>query len=229
LNRIIELTPSNWLMLSRRAYAKTHLADYPGAVEDYTRALAAEPAATVCWLGRYLARSAQGDTNCLGDLREALKRARGFRVQGIPLARVNPADPSLPEQWEGFARDCSSGLRTTPQAAEYFCARGVAEASQLRWTTASWDFEQATKLRPSQEETWLALALTYRNLAVRNETLWPSVLTACEQALTCRPSDPLAQSLQAESVLNLIKIRLNAPGPKYFIIFCNLFRLFPLT
>jgi len=201
LNRLMEIDGENWLLLYRRACAKARLTDYVGAVADYTRALEIKPDAAVCWLGRYLARSGQSDTKAPSDFRESLQRARGFRVHGnMPqYDQITPADPSLPGQWETVAQNCTAGLHLSSQNADLLCARGVAEAAQFRWTAASRDFEQAARLRPTQEGPWLALALTYSKLADRNDDLWPQVLAASRHALTCQPEDPMAQSLQDEA------------------------------
>ena len=65
------------------------------------------------------------------------------------------------------------------------------------------DFQEALKLRPSQIEPWLALALVYRNQAARAPEFWQKVAEAASRALELGPTDPLAQTLRDQAVQHL--------------------------
>jgi WD40 repeat protein len=170
---LCELATNQWTWLFDRAYAQLRLHDYEAAAVGFSQALRLEPHAAVCWLGRYLARSAASDPDAAADLRAALERAQPF--SDVPREQIVTPDPSLPEQWEAIVKDCTDDLRATPQAAHVLCARGTAEAANTRFRLARMDFQQALKLRPGEFEPWLALALVYRNQADRAPEFWQKV------------------------------------------------------
>jgi tetratricopeptide (TPR) repeat protein len=195
--RLCELATNQWTWLFDRAYAQLRLHDYEAAAEGFGQALRLEPRAAVCWLSRYLARPAPGDPDAAADLRAALERAQS--LANVPREQIVTPDPSLPEQWEAIVKDCTDDLRTTPQAAHLLCARGTAEAANRRFRLARMDFQQALKLRPSEFEPWLALAMVYRNQAARAPEFWQKVAEAASRALELRPNDPLAQTLRDQA------------------------------
>ncbi len=112
------------------------------------------------------------------------------------------ADPSLSKQWEAIERDCTSDLRTDPNAVRLYCARGAAEGAQFRIRLARRSFDRAVKLQPAQTDAWLALALLYRNLGARDPVHWPNAAEAAARALELRPGDPLAAKVREEALLH---------------------------
>jgi tetratricopeptide (TPR) repeat protein len=195
--RLCEAATNQWTWLFDRAYAQLRLHDHEAAAAGFSQALRVEPRAAVCWLGRYLARSAASDPDAAADLRAALERAQS--LANVPREQIATADPSLPEQWEGIVKDCTDDLRTTPEAAHLLCARGTAEAANTRFRLARMDFLHASKLRPREIEPSLALALIYRNQAARAPEFWQKVAEAASGALELKPNDPLAQTLRDQS------------------------------
>jgi WD40 repeat protein len=199
---LYEVATNQWTWLFYRGYARTRLGDYHAAVADFTAAANVEPHASVCWLGRYLARSASGDPAAAADLRAVLERARAY--SDVLREQVVVADPSLLEQWDAIIEDCTADLRATPQAAHLFCARGAAEGANGRFRLARMDFERALKIEPNQAESWLAMALIDRIAALRASTLlapkhWEDVLQTASRAIEVRPNDPLAQTLRDQA------------------------------
>jgi WD40 repeat protein len=199
--RLCEVATNQWTWLFDRAYAKLRLRDYEAASAGFSKALQIEPHAAVCWLGRYLARSAASHSDAAADLRAALERAQPF--SDLPREQIVTPDPSLPEQWETIVKDCTDDLRTTPQAGHLLCARGTAEAANTRLRLAKVDFERALELRPGEIEPWLALALIYRNQAARTPESWQKVAEAACRALALKPNDLLAKSVLAGATRHL--------------------------
>ena len=195
--RLCELATDQWTWFFDRAYTQLRLHDYEAAAASFRQALQIEPHAAVCWLGRYLARSAASDPGAAADLRAALERAQSF--SDLPREQIVTPDPSLPEQWEAIVKDCTDDLRTAPQAAHLLCARGTAEAANTRLRLAKVDFERALELRPGEIEPHLGLAVIYRNQAARTPETWQKVAEAASRALAFKPNDPLAQALRDQA------------------------------
>jgi regulator of sirC expression with transglutaminase-like and TPR domain len=196
-----QLATNQWTWAFDRGYARLRLGEFRGAISDFTEAVAAEPQASICLLGRYLARSALNDSEAVADLRAAMERVPA--LSAAPSQEATVADPSLVEQWDTIAGDCSADLRANPLATYLFCARGVAEAANGTYHVARVDLNQACKLQPSQEEPCLAIALIWRKVALRSPFCWTNASQAASRALALKPDDPLAKSLLAEATQHL--------------------------
>jgi len=195
--RLSLLVTNQWTWAFDRGYARLRLGDYRAAISDFTEAVAVEHEASICLLGRYLARSALNDSEAVADLRAAMERAPA--LSPAPSQQTTVADPSLVEQWDTVARDCSADLRANPLAAYLLCARGVAQAANGAYHVARVDLHQARQLQPGQEEPWLAIALIWRKVALRSPACWTNASQAASRALALRPDDPLAKSVLAEA------------------------------
>jgi len=201
LSRLIEAKPDQWEWFHRRGWARFRLSE-ASAVEDFTRAIALEPSASVCWLGRYLAHAAVGRAAAAADFEKALELAPGFR---LPLDASTPnegPDPSTSLCWTRLLAWCADdGGRTNRTAPWLLSARGVAEGVQGQWVMAREDFLAAAGPSRTNAGIELALRLAYRGLQGHFGQDYTLVASNIVQFVPCDSRRALA--LRAEACLQL--------------------------
>ena len=143
-------SPDNNTQLDANAYnnqgmAKAAIADFDGAIADFTQALALKPDYAVAFYNRGIAKKARGDIDgAIADYTTAIALkpdyAFTYNNRGNEKALIGDLD--------GAVADYTKAIALQPGCAEAYHWRGIARSMQRDWDGAIADFTQAIELKP---------------------------------------------------------------------------------
>jgi tetratricopeptide (TPR) repeat protein len=121
--------------------------DIPGAIQDCTQALAADPDNPHAYFSRGSARAMEGDTaGALADLSECIRldptNSAAYLNRGIIEARKGDYPNSI--------ADCNQGLELNPQNATAYLLRAMDRQTLGDFAKAASDYAKALELNPAQ-------------------------------------------------------------------------------
>ncbi len=154
--------PNVLAVVNDRGKLKRSLGDLNGAIVDFTRGLAIDPAYAVCYVNRGLCLFEQNSSQAAeGDFSEALKlkldpgtNVLALRLRsGARLAQGKAADA---------IKDLNVAIKIEPKDATLFEERGCANLFQKDYAAAQSDFSKALQLNPKRPHVlawqWVALS-----------------------------------------------------------------------
>lgn len=160
-NDQIKKYPECAIAYNNRGIAKGSARDYPGAADDFTRAITLHPTFTAAYQNRGQAWNELGNyQNALSDLDYALTRspnhALSYYNRGISYE-------GLGEYQQGLA-DFTRALTLNPDLVMAYNRRGVLNDRLNQYQAALADFNQALRLQPDFAEAYTNRGNTYAKL-----------------------------------------------------------------
>jgi tetratricopeptide (TPR) repeat protein len=180
LDQGLELNPQSWSLYNARGFARLAiLQDARGAVADFDKALAIDPAYVTAWINRASAKASLGDEEgSLADYAQALELdpedRRAWSNRGAYHAQRG--------RYEAGVADLSRAIELDPRDARSWDMRGVAHSKLGRLEAAAADYERSLELAPTVAQTWRNRAL----LHTRRED-WASAISDLDRCLQLEP------------------------------------------
>jgi tetratricopeptide (TPR) repeat protein len=161
--------------------AEADRGNFAGAIADYTRAIAVNPAFAPAYCARAESREAEGDAaDARADLDRAIALNPGYAEAFDNRGRTEAAQGDLPAAVADYGR----AIAANPKAADPYNQRGEIERQQGDATAALADFDRAIALQPASAEA-------YGNRASLELDAgdWAAAVADCNRALALNPRD----------------------------------------